>query len=152
MNPCIKVGSVLQGKNKNINSQFLFSDLVSSYDPRKAYRFTSPWAAKLEDEEFFSRTLETVGSIIKDDVKLGTLYCILLLATPGQNLSQASLTNHWLHFSKKWDFWCSDIFQINLETANTHQTQQMLSSSKDKISFNKLSWNIFQVVGRFAYM
>jgi len=72
-------------------------DQVSSFDPRKAYRFTSPWAAKLEDEEFFSRTLETVGSIIKDDVKLGTLYCTLLLATPGQNLSQASLTNHSLH-------------------------------------------------------
>jgi len=72
-------------------------DQLSSFDPRKAYRFTSPWAAKLEDEEFFSRTLETVGSIIKDDVKLGTLYCTLLLATPGQNLSQASLTNHSLH-------------------------------------------------------
>jgi len=68
--------------------------LVSSFDPHKAYRFTSPWAAKIEDEEFFSRTLETVGSIIKDDVKLGTLYCTLLLATPGPNLSQASQTNH----------------------------------------------------------
>ena len=88
---------MLKGKNKNINHQFLFRDQVSSFDPHKAYRFTSPWAAKLEDEEFFSRTLETVGSIIKEDVKLGTLYCTLLLATPGQNLSQASLTNHSLH-------------------------------------------------------
>merc|ERR1712013_848724 len=61
-------------------------DLVSSFDPRNVVQFTSPWAAKFEDEVFFSRTIETVGSIIKDDVKLGTLYCTLLLATPGPNL------------------------------------------------------------------
>jgi len=68
-------------------------DLVSSFDPRNVVQFTSPWAAKFEDEVFFSRTIETVGSIIKDDVKLGTLYCTLLLATPGPNLSKASQTN-----------------------------------------------------------
>jgi len=68
-------------------------DLVSSFDPRNVVQFTSPWAAKFEDEVFFSRTIETVGSIIKDDVKLGTLYCTLLLATPGPNLSKAAQTN-----------------------------------------------------------
>ena len=79
--------------NMNRIDQFYFSDLVSSFDPRNVIQFTSPWAAKFEDEVFFSRTIETVGSIIKDDVKLGTLYCTLLLATPGPNLSKASQTN-----------------------------------------------------------
>jgi len=68
-------------------------DMISSFDPRNVVQFTSPWAAKFEDEVFFTRTIETVGSIIKDDIKLGTLYCTLLLATPGTNLSKAAQTN-----------------------------------------------------------
>lgn len=68
-------------------------DTVSSFDPLNVGIFVSPWAARLEDEVFFSRTMETVGSIIKDDIKLGTLYCTLLLATPGVNLSKAAQTN-----------------------------------------------------------
>ena len=52
--------------------------------------FKSPWAKKTEDEEFFYRTMETVGDIVRDDVKLGTLYITLVLATPGAELSQAA--------------------------------------------------------------
>ena len=36
--------------------------------------FASPWAKKLSDEEFFSQTLDSLGNIVRDDVKLGTLY------------------------------------------------------------------------------
>ena len=68
--------------------------MISSFDPLNAAQFTSPWASTFEDEEFFTRTLETVGSLIKDDVKLGTLYCTLILATPGINLSKAAQTSH----------------------------------------------------------
>ena len=32
--------------------------------------------------------MQSVGEIVKDDVKLGTLYVTLILATPGQDLSQ----------------------------------------------------------------
>lgn len=67
--------------------------MVGSFDPRNVLQFTSPWAAKFEDEVFFSRTTEAVGNIIKDDINLGTLYCTLLLATPGMNLSRAAQTN-----------------------------------------------------------
>ena len=69
---------------------FFSSAAIASFDPLNVPLFASPWAAKYEDEEFFSQTLETVGSIIKDDVKLGTLYCTLVLATPGINLSKAA--------------------------------------------------------------
>ena len=43
-----------------------------------------------DDKSFFFRTLEAVGGLVKDDVKLGTLYCTLILATPGSSLSDAS--------------------------------------------------------------
>lgn len=70
---------------------------ISSFDPRNVSLFTSPWAARLEDEEFFSHTLDTVGNIIKDDIKLGTLYCTLILATPGLHLSKAARCDPSLH-------------------------------------------------------
>ena len=35
----------------------------------------------------FNHTMQTVGEIVKDDVKLGTLYATLILATPGEELS-----------------------------------------------------------------
>ena len=35
----------------------------------------------------FNQTMQTVGEIVKDDVKLGTLYTTLILATPGEELS-----------------------------------------------------------------
>ena len=50
--------------------------------------FASPWAKKLSDEEFFSQTLDSLGNIVRDDVKLGTLYMLLILATPGDSASQ----------------------------------------------------------------
>ena len=50
--------------------------------------FHSPWAKNQSDEEFFSQTLDTLGNIVRDDVKLGTLYMLLILATPGQSASE----------------------------------------------------------------
>ena len=46
--------------------------------------FVSPWAQSQEDEAYFCRTLDTLGAIVRDDVKLGTLYLLLVLATPGR--------------------------------------------------------------------
>ena len=46
--------------------------------------FVSPWAQSQEDEAYFCRTLDTLGDIVRDDVKLGTLYLLLVLATPGR--------------------------------------------------------------------
>ena len=50
--------------------------------------FHSPWAKNQSDEEFFTQTLDTLGNIVRDDVKLGTLYMLLILATPGQSASE----------------------------------------------------------------
>ena len=50
--------------------------------------FRSPWAKNLSNEEFFSQTLDTLGNIVRDDVKLGTLYMLLILATPGESSSE----------------------------------------------------------------
>lgn len=61
---------------------------VKSFDPFSVGQFTSPWAVRYEDEEFFWNTLETVGNIVKDDVHLGALYSTLILVTPGANLDQ----------------------------------------------------------------
>ena len=38
----------------------------------------------------FNYTMQTVGEIVKDDVKLGTLYATLILATPGEELSRGA--------------------------------------------------------------
>ena len=73
--------------------------MIQTFNHRKALKsiddyaiaiFKSPWARKLEDEEFFQHTLQTVGEIVKDDVKLGTIYIFLVLATPSVDLSQAT--------------------------------------------------------------
>lgn len=56
---------------------------VRSLDPFSTGYYLSPWASSSEDEEFFMRTLEFLGSIVKDDLLLGALYSTLLLATPG---------------------------------------------------------------------
>ena len=45
---------------------------------------------RLQDELFLLSTLEQLGSIVKDDVKLGTLYVTLVLATPGAQLSDTA--------------------------------------------------------------
>ena len=49
------------------------------------------------DSSFFLRTQEEVGGLVKDDVKLGTLYCTLILATPGAALSDASRVGTYLY-------------------------------------------------------
>ena len=56
---------------------------IKSYGVEMLFR--SPWAKNLSDEEFFSQTLDTLGNIVRDDVKLGTLYMLLILATPGES-------------------------------------------------------------------
>ena len=43
-----------------------------------------------QDDLFLLSTLEQLGSIVKDDVKLGTLYVTLILATPGAQLSHTA--------------------------------------------------------------
>jgi len=74
---------------------------VSSFDPFTISLFTSPWAAREEDEEFFIATLEHLGSLIKDDIRLGALYCTLILATPGPCLSKAAQSDPALHRVQK---------------------------------------------------
>ena len=54
----------------------------------KSPLFASPWADTPEDELFYVSTLEKLGRIVQDDVKLGTLYIALILATPGAELSE----------------------------------------------------------------
>ena len=61
---------------------------MKSFDPLSVGQFTSQWAVRYKDEEFFWNTLETVGNIVKDDVHLGALYSTLILVTPGANLDQ----------------------------------------------------------------
>ena len=64
-----------------------FRSAVKSFDP--FCQFTSPWAVRYEDEVFVSTTLESVGTIVKDDVQLGALYSTIILATPGPKLTES---------------------------------------------------------------
>ena len=50
--------------------------------------FQSPWARNKEDEDYLSRTLTRLGEIVKDDVKLGTVYLTLVLATPSSEATE----------------------------------------------------------------
>eukprot|EP00092_Neocalanus_flemingeri_P036357 GFUD01039580.1.p1 GENE.GFUD01039580.1~~GFUD01039580.1.p1 ORF type:complete len:173 (+),score=26.98 GFUD01039580.1:103-621(+) len=61
---------------------------VSSIDPLVAYTQFE----KLQDGKFFLDTLKTTGKILKDDIKLGALYTILILSTPGANASDEAKT------------------------------------------------------------
>ena len=57
-------------------------------DPLGAYsKFTSPWAKDVNDEHFFFSTMKTLGTLLKDDNKLETLYTVLTLSTPGGSLA-----------------------------------------------------------------
>ena len=47
-----------------------------------SFMYKSPWARNKDDEEYFNDTLMTLGNLVKDDVKLGTLYTTLVLITP----------------------------------------------------------------------
>ena len=42
------------------------------------------------EDIFFFHTLETVGGLVKDDVKMGAVFCTLILATPGNTLSDTA--------------------------------------------------------------
>ena len=53
--------------------------------------FTSPWAVTIQEEEKFEATIEAIGRIIKDDIALGTLYSLLVLATPGDGYTHSAL-------------------------------------------------------------
>ena len=70
------------------SSSYLSRFAVISIDPLGAFsKFTSPWATRQNDEKFFIDTLKAIGGILKDDMKLGTLYSSLVFSTPGHNLS-----------------------------------------------------------------
>jgi len=62
-------------------------EAVRSFNPLKTKIFTSPWAVRREDEEFLICTLGLLGRLVGQDTKLGTLFCALVLLTPGANLS-----------------------------------------------------------------
>ena len=58
--------------------------------------FPTPWALYKEDEDFFNTTLETLGQIVKDDLKLGTIFTRLVIATPGDEVSDDVKNNRLL--------------------------------------------------------
>jgi len=58
--------------------------LVRSFDPMD-HGFVSPWAATWEDEVKFSTTMLKIGSLIKSDIKLSTLYYLLIAFTPSND-------------------------------------------------------------------
>ena len=77
--------------------KYFLRNTPSSRDPMEVPFFTSPWAATPEDELFFISTLEKLGGIVQDDVKLGTLYITLILATPGAALSEKARVRIFYH-------------------------------------------------------
>ena len=71
--------------------------------------FQSPWARKKEDEDYLSRTLTRLGEIVKDDVKLGTVYLTLVLATPPSEATEETKASTeqedvWNIFMSDWYF------------------------------------------------
>ena len=61
---------------------------LPSCDPLDLPFFMFTPAANPENELFFVSTMDKLGRIVQDDVKLGTLYITLILATPGAELSE----------------------------------------------------------------
>lgn len=61
---------------------------MKSFDPLKTTLFSSPWAVRRQDEEFFEASLSTLGGLVGGDTKLGTLFSTLVLLTPGATLSE----------------------------------------------------------------
>lgn len=59
--------------------------------------FDSPWAKTTEDEVFFTNTLDTIGNIVRDDVKLGTLYLAITLLTPDGTISNDIKVVSWIY-------------------------------------------------------
>ena len=64
----------------------MFSHSIKSRNHYAPKIFDSPWAKNKADEDFFEHVMQTIGSIVKDDVKLGTMYATLLLAIPNEVL------------------------------------------------------------------
>ena len=67
--------------------------LLPSFDPLEELdRF---WSAgeRPSDVEFLVTTLEKLGGLVREDIKLGTLYMTLILATPGTRLSATARTD-----------------------------------------------------------
>jgi len=60
---------------------------VPPFDPLQLDIFCSPWAVDRKDEVFFTHTVDHLGQLVGEDVKLGSLFMILVLTTPGQTLS-----------------------------------------------------------------
>jgi len=44
--------------------------------------YPKPWAKDADEENFFNKTLQTLGDIVKDDVKLGTIFSFLMMVSP----------------------------------------------------------------------
>ena len=44
--------------------------------------FPKHWAKDADEEIFFNKTLQTLGDIVKDDVKLGTIFSFLVMVSP----------------------------------------------------------------------
>ena len=97
---------------------------MKPYNPLNVEVFTAPWAENAEDEFFFKSTLELVGRLIGDDVKLGTLYAVLVLSTPGMNLSQTARvsTNQKMSF----EFVCIIVLFQNFPSIKRVQKQLTL--------------------------
>jgi len=51
-------------------------------------RFTSPWACEQADEDKFSRTVATLGLLLRDDIQLQALYHMLVMMTPAKHTPQ----------------------------------------------------------------
>ena len=54
-------------------------------------RFTSPWAIQQDDEDKFSRTVDTVGKLLGADIELQALYHMLLMMTPSKQISPSAV-------------------------------------------------------------
>ena len=52
-------------------------------------QFHRPWTS-IMDNSLVRHTMEMIGRLVKDDVKLGSVYCTLILATPGPYMFSSS--------------------------------------------------------------
>ena len=67
--------------------------------------------------------MEAIGEIVKDDVKLGTLYVTLVLATPGEELSQETkVRENWRRFENH----AETFLQTNPDLAKVQQEITLL--------------------------
>ena len=62
-------------------------------------RFSSPWAINYADEEKFENTVNKVGKALGSDVKLQTLYSMLILITPCHKQVYITNTTYYIFIS-----------------------------------------------------